>query len=227
MIVATGGPECLVRLWNPLVPQKPIGILSGHHAGIVFVFLQSDERKVYSIDHHKVIKVWDVNEQSLLQTFIGLQQLIPRRVPFVCYYSTENHELLIGTRKLISIKCCPLLRMDSTDGETHAGPVSVVLYNTLFKSVVTCGLDSFVIIWDPWTGKRLTLIKNAHVRVLHGKSLRVEITSACFDPMQQLLLTGARDGSLKVWNFNSGICMRNLSIEAMCEVTTVFWIRNR
>lgn len=117
--------------------------------------------------------------------------------------------------------------MDITDGYTHSRPVSVVLYNELFKVVVTCGLDSFIIVWNPWNGKRMSLIKMAHSRIINGEILRVEITSACFDPKHQLLLTGARNGTLKVWNFNNGVCIRNLEIEPNCEVTSVFWVKNR
>lgn len=117
--------------------------------------------------------------------------------------------------------------MDLTDGETHTRPVSVVLYNELFKVVVTCGFDSFIIVWDPWSGTRLNLIKMAHWRMLHGERLRLEITAACFDPKHQLLLTGATDGSLKVWNFNNGFCVRNLNITPNCEVTAVFWVPDR
>lgn len=62
---------------------------------------------------------------------------------------------------------------------------------------------------------------------MHGELLRVEITAACFDPKHQLLLTGARDGTLKVWNFNNGFCVRHFSITRNFEVTAVFWVPDR
>ena len=40
-----------------------------------------------------------------------------------------------------------------TDGFTHSRAVSKVLYNPLFKVIVTCGMDSIIITWDPVTGK--------------------------------------------------------------------------
>lgn len=67
----------------------------------------------------------------------------------------------------------------------------------------------------------------AHYRILHGENLRVEITAACFDPKHQLLLTGATDGTLKVWNFNNGFCVRHMSISPRAEVTAVFWVPDR
>lgn len=118
-------------------------------------------------------------------------------------------------------------RLDLTDGNTHTKPVSIVLYNHLFDVIITCGFDSFIIVWDSITGTRLNLIKMAHSRILHGENLRVEITAACFDPKHQLLLTGATDGTLKVWNFNNGFCVRHMSISAGAEITAVFWVPDR
>lgn len=39
-----------------------------------------------------------------------------------------------------------------TDGFTHSRAVAKVLYNPLFKVVVTCGMDSIIICWNPLTG---------------------------------------------------------------------------
>lgn len=68
----------------------------------------------------------------------------------------------------------------------------------IFQCVVTCGLDSYIIVWDPWNGRRLLVIKEAHTQMLHGEIMSVEITAATFDPGYQRLLTGAHDGTLKV-----------------------------
>lgn len=42
------------------------------------------------------------------------------------------------------------------------------------------------------------MVRDAHTRLLHGELIPVEITAACFDPGYQLLVTGARNGTLKV-----------------------------
>lgn len=46
-IVVTGGPDTFVRIWDVYIPSEPSGILTGHNGGIVMVFVQSDEKKVY------------------------------------------------------------------------------------------------------------------------------------------------------------------------------------
>lgn len=217
----------MLRLWNHIMSRKPFAILPGHHCGIIFICLQDDGKKIYTIDRSKLVKVWDTWEQNLLQTFNLFSTAITDRTAITCFYNDNTRDLTIANMKFASVKCCPLLKLDKTDGNTHSRPLSVILYNDLFNSVVTCGLDSYIIVWNLWTGKRETFIKAAHTRMAHGGMLRLEITAACFDPKQQLLLTGARDGTLKIWNFNNGICVRNLAIEFMCEVTQVFWFNER
>ena len=38
-ILATGGLDRLIRLWNPYVQAKPTGILSGHVTPITYLFI--------------------------------------------------------------------------------------------------------------------------------------------------------------------------------------------
>uniref|UniRef100_A0A1I8MCB5 WD repeat-containing protein on Y chromosome n=1 Tax=Musca domestica TaxID=7370 RepID=A0A1I8MCB5_MUSDO len=226
-IVVTGGPDTFVRIWDVYIPSEPSGILTGHNGGIVMVFVQSDEKKVYSVDYQKIIKVWDLTEHVLLQTYGDLVRLVPGETDLAYYYHTHMRVLLVGGRKLVGVKCNPRVRVDLTDGNTHAAPVSVVLYNRLFRNVVTCGLDSYIIVWDPWTGRRKIIMKNCHTKQMYGENIDIEITAACFDPLEQFLLTGARDGSLKIWNYNNAVCIRNMSIKAEHEVTAVIWVVER
>uniref|UniRef100_A0A1A9ZDE8 WD repeat-containing protein on Y chromosome n=1 Tax=Glossina pallidipes TaxID=7398 RepID=A0A1A9ZDE8_GLOPL len=226
-IVITGGPDTCLRIWDVYIPTQTTGLLTGHNAGIVKIFVQSEEKKLYSVDYHKVIKVWDLSEHSLLQTFGDLTRLIPGETDLVYHYHKQLRVLLIGGRKLVAVKCNPRVRVDLTDGNTHAAPVSVVLYNKLFRNLVTCGLDSYIIVWDPWTGKRKIIMKSCHTKQVYGENIDIEITAACFDPLEQFLLTGARDGSLKVWNYNNAVCIRNMSIKSDHEVTAVVWVVER
>ncbi|XP_053961506.1 WD repeat-containing protein on Y chromosome isoform X1 [Anastrepha ludens] len=226
-IVVTGGPDTFVRIWDVYISSKPSGILTGHNGGIVYLFVQPEEKKVYSVDYQKIIKVWHMTEYTLLQTFGDLVRILSTETDLCYMYHPLSRDLLVGGRKLISIKSCPRIRVDLTDGNTHAAPVSVVLYNGLFRNVVTCGLDSYIIVWDPWTGRRKIIMKSCHTKMVYGETIDIEITAACFDPLEQFLLTGARDGSLKIWNYNNAVCIRNMSIKPEHEVTAVIWVVER
>lgn len=226
-LMATGGPDCLVRVWNPFVVHRPIVTFTGHHSGIVALIFQDKGEKLASLSKDKCIKVWDVTAQTCLQTYLGLPAELGERTALSLLYNPESREIIIGSIVIAVVHLCKLQSDEHTDGNTHSAGVSVVLYNNLFNVLATCGLDSYIIIWDPWDGRRMNVIKNAHTKLLHGEYVPVEITAATFDPGNQLLLTGAHDGSLKIWNFNTGVCYRNMKIEKNCEVTSVIWIKGR
>lgn len=181
-----------------MLPKSSKSILAGHAYAIKHIFLQDNFLKIYSIDRMKIIMIWDTEGENVIQTYNGLTSILNDDLPSFSIYNDATRELILGTKNIVILQCCPLLDLESTDGYTHTRSVSVVLYNELFQLIVTCGFDSLVIVWHPWTGKRSTLIRMAHTRIQHGQILRVEITAACFDIKGQLLLTGARDGSLKV-----------------------------
>lgn len=62
--------------------------------------------------------------------------------------------------------------------------------------------DSVVCVWSLETGEKIIQFSNAH-----GIS---EITAMRFDPSKRRLITGARDGTVRIWNFNNGCCLSEL-----------------
>ena len=62
--------------------------------------------------------------------------------------------------------------------------------------------DSVVCVWSLETGEKIIQFSNAH-----GHS---EITAMRFDPSKRRLITGARDGTVRIWNFNNGGCLSEL-----------------
>lgn len=93
----------------------------------------------------KCIKVWDVIGQTCLQTYIDLPSELGEHTPLTVFYNPESRQILIGCVMIAVLYFCPLQSGEHTDGYTHNLGVSVVLYNDLFKVVLTCGLDSFII----------------------------------------------------------------------------------
>uniref|UniRef100_A0A182SDI7 WD repeat-containing protein on Y chromosome n=1 Tax=Anopheles maculatus TaxID=74869 RepID=A0A182SDI7_9DIPT len=226
-LLVSGGPDCDLRLWDIHRPDKPSVVLVGHTSSITFVFLQDAAEKIYSLDQKKIIKVWDVRNRVLLQTFSQFSTVLVKGVPACAYYNTRERELVVASNKLFVTPCCPEIALDRTDGDSHTKPVSVLLYNELYQLLVSCGFDSFIIVWDHRMNRKMTIITEAHTQVRNGVLEPVEITAACFDGKQQLLLTGARNGSLKIWNISGRTCLRTIQMDDDCEVTAVFWQANR
>ncbi|KAF9805731.1 hypothetical protein SFRURICE_009363 [Spodoptera frugiperda] len=226
-VLVTGGPDCAVRVWNPFVPAKANVLFVGHHAAVTCIVLENKGQTIYSLSRDRTIKVWDIPSQTCIQTYIDIPAVVGERSPISAVYNPATREFVLACIKIAVVVLDEQLNPLHTDGNTHARAVSRILYNPLFKVIISCGMDSIIINWNPVTGKRNVLIRDAHVRHMHGEQVPVEITAACFDPGHQLLLTGARTGELKVWNFNTGACMRVMTIQHMCEVTDCFWVEGR
>ena len=70
-ILATGSNDMMVRLWNPVVTSRPTSVLGGHKAGIIDIKIHSERRFVFSYGKDAVVKVWDLDKATMLQT-LGL-----------------------------------------------------------------------------------------------------------------------------------------------------------
>lgn len=198
--------------------------MAGHNSGITHIFVQ-DGMKIYSLDKSKVIKVWDFQELCLKQTFAGLKATFPKQVSVTPYYCDHTRDYVVTSKKIAIIKCNPRIEPHKSDGETHIAPITIILLNELYRFLVTTSTDSTIIVWDIWNGRKVNWILRAHTGLRQGEMLPLEITAGTFDIRHQFLLTGAVDGSLRVWNFNEGICLRNLQIESRVE--EVFWTHQR
>ncbi|KAI4497186.1 hypothetical protein M0802_007670 [Mischocyttarus mexicanus] len=228
-ILVTGGPDCIIRVWNPFVPKKASNIFQGHQATICAIIIQNAGQRIYSLSKDRCIKVWDVPTHTCIQTYNGLQSelIISENIKVSVIYNDLTHKMIIAGMIIAIVVCEQVINQETSDGITHTKPVSSVLYNHLYKVIVSTGLDSCIIVWDPWLGRRLYLVTNAHSILLYGQYVNIEITAATFDDSEHLLITGARNGSLKIWNFNTGTCLRNMAIEDQCEITSLSWVENR
>jgi WD40 repeat protein len=163
----------------------------------------------------------------LLQTFAGLKTIFLENVPVTATYNDSLRTFVVASKKIATVKCQPRLNLNKTDGYTDRSKISIILLNELFNFLVTCSVDSTIIIWDVCKGRKVNMITEAHTRTIQGVVKHVEITAGCFDSKHQFLLTAGDDGTLKVWNFNEGICLRNIDIEKRTRISSVFWTGHR
>lgn len=218
-LVVTGGADTNVRLWNITVPEKPMALFTGHQAGITFVCAQDNCQRIYSLDKCKIVKVWNVTKATIIQTYNMFATSISDRCSLTAIYTDAQRRLIVGGMQISMVQCSPLLDTNISDGTTHQMCVSRILYNSLFDTMITCSFDSSIVNWSmALGGKRLKFIRGAHTITVYGEVLMLPISAATFNPNQHYLITGASNGTIKVWDFNRGICLRNLSIDVVKEV---------
>nr|XP_006820824.1 PREDICTED: WD repeat-containing protein on Y chromosome-like [Saccoglossus kowalevskii] len=168
------------------------------------------------------LSVWDIKDQTCMLTIRPKSHKIRGDIQ-ACHYNRVSRSLAIATdlMALLSQRVKPQQHADIVI--THKEPVQCCKYNPSFKQVVTCSEGSAVKLWEFETGKPVFEFSQAH-----GDSA---ITAMIFDNTGRRLITGGRDGKLKIWNYNNGHCLKTLekenSNEEVTSVTYVEMNRNR
>uniref|UniRef100_A0A4W3K6E2 WD40 repeat domain 95 n=1 Tax=Callorhinchus milii TaxID=7868 RepID=A0A4W3K6E2_CALMI len=201
-LVVTGGLDRIVRLWNPYIPGKPTGVMRGHCAPIFFVCIDTAEKKIFSISIDNTVKIWDIEDQCCLVTVNAKASGI-RGDLATCCYAPGIKALFIATD---SIALLP--KPDSNLLASHKEPVLCCRYNKEFQQVVSCSEGSVSVkVWDLDTGSLMFEFSEAHKDSA--------ISCMTFDDSGRRLITGGRDGCLKIWNYNNGQCLRTLKKDAL------------
>ncbi|KAJ8256464.1 hypothetical protein COCON_G00186160 [Conger conger] len=198
-LLVTGGMDRLIRMWNPYVPGKPTGFLIGHCAPIFYVCISSDDGRIFSMSMDSIIKIWDIQDQCCLFTAHPKASLIRGELS-ACLYSPSVKALYVAADSMALLPLRTRVHAQSHLIMSHKEPVLCSGYSEAFRQVVSCSDGSVVKVWDFDTGKQVFEFGGAH-----GVSA---ITCLTFDPKGRRLITGGRDGCLKVWNFNNGQCLK-------------------
>ena len=138
---------------------------------------------------------------------------LPLPITAIAYDEAEN-VLVSGYQHLQSWRS----RLHQADAQaaqadSHPAPVSAALFNSSFGVVVSADAHSSICVWSIETGQLSGRFSEAH-----GAEA---ITSLAFDGAQRRLVSGAHDGSLKLWNFSSGECLKQCLNPDTAELTAL------
>jgi WD40 repeat protein len=223
-VLITGGYDAVVRVWNPYITTKPVITLSGHKSPILHVLVNSTDENVISIAENKDIRIHDLTTQTCIQSLF--RKMLPNmgsQPISVAMFNESRQALMFGWKSLILLQ--PKIK-EVKELITSNQRVTVVIYNPIFHQVVTGGVDSQVAVWDVHTGEKVMQFK-AHVAKRNSCLIDVEITAMAFGPRFRRLITGAQDGTIKIWNFNNGACLREIPVTNPTEITSIVCTKER
>ena len=219
-IIVTGGLDRYIRLWNPYVTNKATSVLKGHNSSVIHIIAQADQ--IISFSKDKIIKIWDTRNHSCVQTIPSRLTDIGTHQITTVFYNKKMQTLLLGSNTVAVLeRKAPEEAIATTEDDqtSHPKPLCGALYNDLFNQVVSACHGSVVNVWNVDTGEKIIMFTNAH----DGH----EITSMSFDPTKRRLITGSRNGSVKIWNFNNGACLQSTRTMDDSEVTGIVCLRQR
>ncbi|KAG6924278.1 WD repeat domain 49 [Chelydra serpentina] len=197
----------IIRMWNPYMSGRPTGMLRSHTAPVCYLSISAEDAKMFSISTDNTIKIWDIVDQTCLFTACSKTSGIKGELT-ACHYTPGTRSLCVAadTLALLHLRLRPPPEPHLI--VSHKEPVLCCKYNKEFRLVVSCSEGSVVKVWDFETGKHLFEISGAH-----GGAA---ITCLTFDVSGRRLITGGRDGCLKIWNYNNGHCLNTLKREDKC-----------
>ncbi|XP_077396639.1 cilia- and flagella-associated protein 337-like isoform X2 [Festucalex cinctus] len=199
-LIATAGVDHQVLLWNSYVSSQPAYILTGHVAPVMAVCFLQKKKQLLSYSRDKVLCLWDVSSQLCVHRLGGVFPATQEDAHTLLLLIEERQLLLLTFNSLLvlleSIK-------EGTRTSSHEHAVTCVLYNSLFRHVISSDTDSSVICWLADTGQKVKQIHRCH-----GNA---EISTMALDVTQTRLFTAGSDGEVKVWDFN-GRCLHRMNV---------------
>ncbi|KAJ3160300.1 hypothetical protein HDU88_007978 [Geranomyces variabilis] len=217
LALLTGGVDRQIRIWNPHRLTRPTASLSGHSSPITALTVSPCAGQVISLSFDRNVKIWDIRKQVCLQTIIPA--MIEHRADntlSALYFNPAN-----GGKLIVGSSCVVVYGL--ADKEQHRGaiksheaPVRAALWNAVFEQVVSGCDGSIVNVWDATTGQKTFRFADVHEKA--------EITAMAFDSGCRRLITGGRDGTMRVWNFHNGQLLQELIKGDNAEVTSILYV---
>ncbi|XP_012583561.1 PREDICTED: EF-hand calcium-binding domain-containing protein 8 [Condylura cristata] len=224
--LVTGGYDSIIRLWSPF-SKKPVWMLKGHQTSVTHILISSDKNgMLFSISKDKNIRVWDLQEYTCLQAFSGKFFALGNCPITSTYFHRADQSLICSTFSigiLMGYLDHQRPRKVGEKAKVVGRYLCTFLYSKIFRQVVIGCLDGLVTVWELETGRRMM-----EFSVTDDQSM--ELTAMTLDESERCLLTGFRDGALKMWNYNLGECLltfpnpEGMEISAIIHMNKVFYV---
>ncbi len=185
--VASGSWDGTIQLWHVSIDNAriPIQTLAGHTGAVWSVAISSDGKFLASGSADQTVKIWDLQTGELLKTLKGHDAGV-----FSVAFSPDNSLVASGSFD----KTIKLWNIDQNKSE---------LYPKYFKGYSHNYAKGY-------THRNYQSYSQGYLQqTLVGHTQ--EVQSVAFSPDGQTLASGSTDGTVKLWNVNTGKAFRTLS----------------
>ncbi|CAK8680345.1 unnamed protein product [Clavelina lepadiformis] len=205
-IFATGGVDKTIRVWHPNILSRPTGKMVGHLFTIVDLVINEKDQHIISLSTARVFRVWDIHTLACLQVFTDSDGRSGDRRISTMLFDGRRDRLFTGSSTIDMWPMTRTVQDTMSVPHTHDHPLTTIILNLSISQIVTICTESVIKVWEVETGRQMYQILDAH-------GPNIEVTSATVNYAGTRMITGAFDGSMKVWEFGSGQEIKSFSIE--------------
>ncbi|KAK3736912.1 hypothetical protein RRG08_000654 [Elysia crispata] len=196
-IIATGGVDKVIRVWHPHIFSRPTGKLLGHLFTIIDIAINERDQHIISLSTARVFRVWDIHTLTCLQIFTDNEERPGEKRIYSMIFDNKHERLLTGSSVIDTWPLTRAVQDTMQVPHTHDRAVVQILFNKDLNQVVSVCTESVIKVWEMETGKIVYSIPEAH-------GPNIEVTCIALDKTGYRLVSGAFDGSMKVWDFGAG-----------------------
>jgi WD40 repeat protein len=198
------GFEFDALVWNPYV-SEPICWLKGHEAPLTGIECPEVNPTIISADSKGIIKIWNIRDYSLIQTFY-----VPNVLKLKSIKSIPKHRRLVTASRKLQIfdyekSFIPELSDDS--------PIFCARYSALQLQIFIAGQSS-IKVWNSISGRPIRIITDI---------FNSEITSIILDETDRKIIVGDHEGKIVMVDSLSGVILKEFCSHSG-EVTAMFYV---
>jgi len=243
-LLISGGMGCNLVLWN-IFTKRAIAELKGHKAAISDILVIEPENQIISLSIDKTIAIWDLRMQKSIQVFKDGESYRPEDTVNAIAYDEWAKCIITGAirPKQWVLNEAGLMRLQEEEREyessfhhafSHTAPVVSAMYTPHTAGVISCDKYGLACLWDSNTGKpQFQFNTTAQQEKKIDGDLKGDfqtsvvddettIVSMCLDsPNNRKLITATSDGKVQIWNYNSGLCLKNLENPSKNEISSI------
>lgn len=209
--LVTGGRDKIIRLWNFYNLSRPAGVLIGHNAAICQLSINHQDGHIISVDDDNVVKVWNARTLACLQTISEKESKSSHLVS--CLFYDEMNRQLIAASVDIDIwsmgKSDPKYTMVKSTENFNIQ----MTYQEATHHIIFTGKDGSIYCWDSETGEKTFQFM--------ATSDSIEITTITLNNDGKKVLTGSKDGSVKIWNYTTGYNLKSIPQRAGNRIESI------